>query len=256
MSRTAAISLSWKSDSHVASSIVSMAPAEARPALCTTPSMRPQRATAASTKASRSAGPRDVGPLRQHVAAYGLHRRFGRAPGAPRRARTRRRPHPRRPARVASASPSPSVPPVMRTVLPASSRSIRHSSFGAVVVTSARKASASRCERRRTKRRPGPPRVVLGFPVALTVDPVAGGRPGDDRFLGVEGEQVGPGLLVPVPELLAGDDTPHRAPDGAGHHGGVRQVEPHDGVGPLPHDVPHGRVVAVHDPAGPPRSPR
>ena len=54
VSRTAAISFSSMSDSQVASSIDSSGPAAARPALCTTPSMRPQRATAASANAARS----------------------------------------------------------------------------------------------------------------------------------------------------------------------------------------------------------
>ena len=56
VSRTEAINLSWKSSSQVLSSMDSMEPPEARPALCTTPSIRPQRATDASTKLSSSAG--------------------------------------------------------------------------------------------------------------------------------------------------------------------------------------------------------
>ena len=136
----------------------------------------------------------------------------------------------------------------MRTVLPVSSRSMRHSfvrcgdrHLGEERIGLPLRAQADEPQ-------PGPARVVLGLPVAPTVDPVPGGGPGDDRLLGIERVQVGPGLPVPVPELLAGDGTPHRPPDGAGHHHGVGQVEPHDGVGPLPDDLPHDRVVAVHDP--------
>ena len=153
MSRTAAISLSWKSDSQVVSSIVSMEPPEARPALWTTPSMRPQRAIAASTKASRSSAREtsarcaSTSPPTARTVASALRNRSSSRPHTPTAA-------PSAANCVASASPSPSVPPVMRTVLPVSSRSICHSFVDAVIVTSARNASACRCERRRTNRSP------------------------------------------------------------------------------------------------------
>src|ERR1700722_17925923 len=247
VSRTAAISLSWKSDSQVLSSIVSMEPPEARPALWTTPSMRPQRVTAASTNASRSparvtsARCASTSPPAARTAASAARRRSSSRPPPPPAA-------PSATSRVASARPSPSVPPVMRTVLPVSSRSIGHSprSRGDRRLGQERIRLPLRAQADEPQARPA--WVVLGLPVALTVDPVPGGRPGDDRLLGIEGVQVGPRLLVPVPELLAGDCASHRPPDGAGHHHGIGQIEPHDGVGALPHHFANGGVVAVHDP--------
>ena len=131
---------------------LSRAPAEARPALCTTPSMRPQRDTAASANATRSCGTDTSGALRQHVGA-GRQQARRPPPGAPRRGRRWRPTHPRRRAGWRDARPSPSLPPVTSTTLPASSSSIGHSPFVSVDVTPARKRSASACERRRTKRR-------------------------------------------------------------------------------------------------------
>ena len=69
VSRTAAISFSCRSDSHAASSTASIEPADERPALCTTPSMRPQRAITTSTSASRSSWAAHIRTLGQDLAA-------------------------------------------------------------------------------------------------------------------------------------------------------------------------------------------
>ena len=59
--------------------MTSMVPAAERPALCTTPSMRPQRATAASTNASRSSARATSARCAEHVAARLAQRRLGGA---------------------------------------------------------------------------------------------------------------------------------------------------------------------------------
>ena len=122
--RTAAISFSWKSDSHVASSMDSIGPPEARPALWTTRRSGPSALTAASTKASRSSG-RVTSACRARTSPP-ISLRCGLGGPHPVRDRARRPPpmRPRRASRLAKARPSPSVPPVMSTALPVRSRSM------------------------------------------------------------------------------------------------------------------------------------
>ena len=152
VSRTAAISLSSMSDSQAASSIDSSGPAAARPALCTTPSMRPQRATAASANAARSEATDTSARTAEHPAAGRLQSRLCLP----------------QPLLVAAADRhrralgdqlrgEREAEPVAATGdehdLAAELEIHRHSSLIAAAVTPARNPSASAWERSRTKRR-------------------------------------------------------------------------------------------------------
>jgi hypothetical protein len=90
----------------------------------------------------------------------------------------------------------------------------------------------------------------VGHPrlVALDAAVVVAERVENDGLHRVAAEQVAQLLTVAVPQLGAAHPSRHRATQKPAGDQPARQGQPHDGVGPLPHQVPHRRVVAVNDP--------
>src|SRR5215813_13447784 len=64
-----------------------------------------------------------------------------------------------------------------------------------------------------------PGRVGRSRRVTVPVRRVLAPRPGNDRLLGVTGEQVAPPLPVAVPQLLAQGEPAYRTPDDPAHQG-------------------------------------
>ena len=214
VSRTAPMSLSCRSASHSASSTVSSSRPARRGRRC---GRRRRSGPSAPRRRRRNlevGRSRHVGPLGQHVTARVLE--LGRAE----RSRSSSRPQtataaPSSTRPSASARPSPSVPPV--TTKTFSARFELHLMPPCRTPPSAkavaRNASRLALRSQPHEAEPGPPRIRLRREVTPSVLAVVGRRPGDDRLLGVRRPQVGVGLLVPVPQLLAGDHPAHGAPD-------------------------------------------
>jgi hypothetical protein len=80
---------------------------------------------------------------------------------------------------------------------------------------------------------------------------VLGPRPADDRLLGIPRNDAPQPLAVAVPQHVSADDPEQRSSHHLKHDGSTGQIEPHDGVRPLPDGAvdDHRSVVPVDHPA-------